>query len=203
MIDCNKIKSSSRFSCENQNITGTRRAWILNFNDIDSVVFSLSYKMVIENINLKAGKISYKIDGQQNSIAPKSTLIIGNFFKNYDHSVGFLSFDISPELKENIEGAKSGLFVVIVENVFKGVSGNTAFEVYGIDAGLRFILIDKDPNNQDTQGGIQFTLSTDKNKEPFGARTFFVSDYETTLALIEGLSSLPSDFNNDFNNDFN
>lgn len=202
MFDCFKIKDSISFNCENPNISGTRRAWILNFNDIDSVQYS-SNKMIIENIILKTGKISYKIDGQQNSIAPKSTLINGTFSKNYDHSVGILSFDISPALKENLEGARRGLFVVIVENVFKGISGNGAFEVYGIDAGLRFILIDKDANNQDTQGGIQFTLSTDKNKEPFGARTFFQSNYETTLALIEALSSLPSDFNNDFNNDFN
>lgn len=202
MFNCNLISNSIAFDCENPNISGTRRAWILNFNDIDSVSLA-SNKMIIENIILKAGKISYKIDGRQNSIAPKSTLINGTFTKNYDHSVGILSFDISPELKENLEGARRGLFVVIVENVFKGTSGNSAFEVYGIDAGLRFTILEKDPNSQDTQGGISFTLATDKNKEPFGARTFFDSDYQTTLALIESLSSLPSDFNNDFNNDFN
>lgn len=189
MFFCEKISSSIAFNCENISTTGTRRAWIINFNDIDSVVYG-SNKMIIEDIILKARKISYKVSGNQNSIQPKVTLINGTFVKNYDHIVSMIGFDISPAGKENLQGAKNGLFVVIVENVFRGIGGNTAFEVYGIDSGLKFTLLDKDPNNADTQGGFQFTLANDKNKEPFGARTFFNTDYITTLDLIENLQFL-------------
>lgn len=201
MIDCNKINNSISLDCDFSLVTGTRRAWVLNYDDISSVTYEAN-KMIITEIVLKAGKISYKISGQQNSIQPKSALINGTFCKFYDHSVGMIGFDISPAVKENLQGAKNGLFVVIVENFFKGTNGNCAFEVYGIDSGLKFTLLDKDPNNADTQGGFQFTLANDKNKEPFGVRTFFDTDYTTTLDLIENMASL-SDFNNDFNKDFN
>lgn len=184
---CGSISSSIAFNCELPMQSGTRdKAWIINLDDIDTITYNTN-KMVVEDITLKDLKTAYFIDGQNNSIMPKCSLVKLAFTDMYDHIVKMLGFDISPAVKSNIEGMKNGRYVIITENVFRGTAGNSAFEVYGLNVGLEITILEKDPNNQDTQGAFDFTFGTNKNKEPKMVRTFFDTDYATTKALIEGL----------------
>lgn len=188
MAVCGKISSDILASCENPLQTGTvDRAVVINKDDIESVVYNLTNKMIVEDIVLKAGKTAYQIDGINNSIMPKATLIQQTFAKVYDHVVKMIGFDISPTTKENLEFMKYGKFVVIAENVFQGTAGNSAFEIYGLNVGLEITILEKDPNNVDTQGGFDFTFATNKNKEPKMPLTFYDTDFATTKALVDGL----------------
>lgn len=184
---CGAISGNILFDCENPMQSGTRdRAWIINLADIDTITYNTN-KMIVEEITLKAGKTAFYIDGQNNSIMPKASLVKLTYHDVYDHVIKMLGFDISPSTKENLEGMKSGRFVIITENVFKGTGGNSAFEIYGLNVGLELTILEKDPNNQDTQGAFDFTFATNKNKEPKMPLTFFDTDYNTTKELIEGL----------------
>lgn len=184
---CGAISGNIAFDCDVPMQSGTRdKAWIINLEDIDVITYNTN-KMIVEEITLKVGKTAYFIDGQNNSIMPKCSLVKLAYTDMYDHIVKMLGFDISPTVKENLEGMKSGRYVVITENVYKGTSGNSAFEIYGLNVGLEITILEKDPNNQDTQGAFDFTFATNKNKEPKMPLTFFDTDYATTKALIEGL----------------
>lgn len=184
---CGAISGNIAFDCEIPMQSGTRdKAWIINLDDIESITYATN-KMIVEEIVLKVGKTAYFIDGQNNSIMPKCSLVKLTFTDMYDHIVKMLGFDISPTVKENLEGMKNGRYVIITENVFKGTAGNSAFEIYGLNVGLEITILDKDPNNQDTQGAFDFTFATNKNKEPKMCLTFFDTNYATTKALIEGL----------------
>jgi len=184
---CGKISANILADCDDPLQTGTvDRAIVINLDDIESVAFNTN-KMIVEDIVLKVGKTAFVIDGINNSIMPKATMIQQTFAKVYDHIVKMIGFDISPATKENLEFMKYGRFVVIAENVFRGTAGNSAFEVYGLNVGLEITILEKDPNNVDTQGGFDFTFATNKNKEPKMPLTFFDTDYTTTKALIDGL----------------
>lgn len=201
MINCGKIFKSIGFNCENQVQSGTVVVYIANYNEVSNVVKDAERLAT----GLTFASCLYKIEGRQNSVAPMYNLIKGNFVEQYDHIVKCLGFDISPETKLNLEGAKSGKFVCIVENVYKGDAGKTAFEIYGLDAGLDMTILTRDPNNADTQGAFDLTFATNKNKEPFMPLYFQTGgSYGATKQFLEdAVACINGDFNDDFNNDFN
>lgn len=78
--------------------------------------------------------------------------------------------------------------VGIVNNKYKGTSGNSAYEVYGADAGLIVSQNIRDIINQENQGAFDVILKSDENSlEPHMPKTFFITDLATTKAAVEGL----------------
>lgn len=182
---CGQISGNILYDCDFPMQGGTRdRAWIFNLADIEGYVVDVNNPLLYSDITLLALKTGFVIDGRNNSIMPNFALIKGNFIEQYDHTISMKGWDISPEVKQNLEGMKSGRFVVVCENVFKGASGNSAFEVYGATTGLELSVLTRDPNNADTQGAFDFTFATVKNKEPKMPATLFDTSYADTLALL-------------------
>ena len=184
---CGAISASIGFDCDNPMQAGTEdKAWIINKSDIDSITYNTN-KMIVEDINLKVGKTAFTISGRNNSIMPSTALIKNTYTDVFDHIVNMVLFDISPAQKENLTGMISGKYVIVTENKFRGATGNSAFEIYGLDTGLELTVLTKDPNNADTQGAFSGTFATNKNKEPKMPRTVFITSYAATLAMLEGL----------------
>jgi hypothetical protein len=185
---CGKIAGNITINCDAPMQGGTRdRAWIINFDDVDDIVYNVTNKMIVEEILLKEAKTAYYIDGQQNSIAPNYALIKGALIDQWDHIIKMIGFDISPAVKENLTGMTTGKFLVITENVFRGATGNSAFEVYGISVGLEITILERNPLDADTQGGFNFTFATNKNKAPKMPHSVFDTSYAATKAMIEAL----------------
>jgi hypothetical protein len=109
------------------------------------------------------------------------------YFNMFDHTVTFKGFDISPAIKAQLNSAKDGKYIVIVENYFKGTDGNSAFEVYGLKTGLEFSELTRTPNDEATQGAFHFVLTTKTNKEAKMPNPLFVTSYAATKAVVEGL----------------
>lgn len=182
---CGAISGNILYNCDFPMQGGTRdRAWIFNYADIEGYVIDINNPMLYKDIELLATKKGFYIDGRNNSIMPSFTMIKGNFIEQYDHIIAMKGFDISPETKQNLESMKSGRFVVVTENVFKGENGDSAFEVYGATTGLELSVLTRDPNNADTQGAFDFTFGTVKNKEPKMPATLFDTSYNNTLELL-------------------
>ena len=185
---CGKISGNILADCNVPMQSGTAdRAIIINKDDIESVTVNATNDMVIEAITLKATKVAYQIDGINNSIRPSATLVQLTFKKMFDHMVQMIGFDISPLVKNSLTVGLEGRYVIITENLFRGTAGNSAFEIYGLTVGLELTVLTKDPNNQDTQGGFDFTFATNKNKEPRMPLTFFDTSYAATKVLVDGL----------------
>lgn len=184
---CGAIASSIGFDCDNPMQGGTEdKAWIINKADIDTVTYNTN-NMIVEDITLKVGKTAFTIAGRNNSIMPSTALIKNTYTDVFDHIVNMVLFDISPAQKENLQGMISGKYVIVTENKFRGATGNSAFEIYGLDTGLELTVLTKDPNNADTQGAFSGTFATNKNKEPKMPRSVFITSYASTLAMLEGL----------------
>jgi hypothetical protein len=199
-MNCDGIIEDLLNDCDNVVNAGTRRtSWVINYRELLSYVTAFTNKMIVESLNVSG--IIYKIVGYDSTVLPTYSKIDG-FQSSFDHVVNLKNFNLSSEAKLILEGVKNGLFILITENVQQGVDGRNAFEIWGLDAGLKPTVISRDPNSQDTQGAFDLTFATAKNKEPRQARNLWLGSYTATLDYLENLASM-SDFNNDFNNDFN
>ena len=184
---CGRLGANIALDCTNPLQAGTRdRGIVLNFDDIIGRTYAAD-GCTLEAITLASGAVGYYIDGQKNSIAPKSTMVARTFTNMFDHEVTMKGFDISPETKVQVNELKDSRVVVITENYYQGSGGNAAFEVYGLTVGLVAVEIERDPNSEETEGAFHFKFMTDTNKEPKTANTFFDTDYATTKAIVDAL----------------
>lgn len=184
---CGELSADISKSCTNPLQAGTRdRGIVINFEDILAPVYAADGETVVD-LTLSSGAVGYVIDGQNNSIEPKCSMVEQGFNNMFDHEVMMKGFDISPATKNQVNSMKDGRFVIITENYFRGASGDAAFEVYGLTTGLELTEIERDANSEETQGAFHFKFFTKKNKEAKVAATFYLTDYTTTKALVDAL----------------
>lgn len=186
---CGLLDQNIALDCDNPLQAGTRdKLWLINFDDINGTTINTSTG-VLEGLTLNSGAVAYVVDGQNNSIEPKATMVEQGYFNMFDHDVMFKGFNVSPAVKKAMNEIKDGRFVAITENYFRGANGQSAFEVYGLTTGLEVTELERDANSEDTQGAFHVKLFTKKNKEPKLPTNFFLTDYATTKALIEALEA--------------
>ena len=183
---CGALTEDNLKDCDVPLQSGTRdELKIMNFADV-----TLTRDVVtgaITAITQTVPGSAVVIDGQKNSIAPRTEMVKVGVYKRFDHEIKAMGFSISPIIKKDLESAKDGLYIGVVENFFKGADGSAAFEIYGADNGLELDALTREANNTDTQGGFEFTFFTDTNKEPRLPASFFLTDYATTKALYTAL----------------
>ena len=187
VLACGKISADILSNCDTPMIAGLRkRIIVINYDDIDTIDVNATNPLLIEDITLKLTKTAFEIDGRENTITATTTLLQPS--ELHDHVVTAMGFDISPATKANIQGMISGRFVIIAENVHKG-TGSDAFEIYGLDAGLKLMELTRDAVNVETQGAFAFNFrSNDVSKERFIPRTLYDGvSYASTKALVDGL----------------
>jgi len=187
---CGLLASGIGADCTNPLQAGTEDTLVLlNRTQIATLTKNISNPQVIEDIVLESAALGYVFQGLNNSIAPKSMMVKGRYFRNWSHEINFIAFDVSPEAKQVIEDMKDGDLTAIVYNKYKGTSGNSAFEIYGLYAGLKSETIERDVTNAETQGAFNILLKTDNERglEPYQPQTLFITDYATTLAVVEAL----------------
>ena len=185
---CGKINANIKKDCAVPLQMGTRDLCkIINFSDIVSRVYDDTNKSQVKDILLASGKTAFEIDGFKNSIKPKVTLDDTTYFKRFNHEVGIIGFDISIDTKEQLNAGIEGRYVIVTENYFQGEDGESAFEVYGLTAGMELTIVERDPTSADTQGGFTLMFSTPLNKEPKLPNAFFDTDYATTKAIFDAL----------------
>jgi len=189
---CGKLTADILEDCTVPLVAGTRdMAYVINFADWENATKTkVSGSNTYSGIVLPTGALAYKISGLKNSIDPDCTQVQVGSYQRFDHMVNMIGYDIDPTIKDQLNAAKDGVYVVIVENFFQGTAGNGAFEVYGADAGLVLRNINKKPTDADTQGGFKFTFMSDElRKEPMLPATVFITSYAATKALVEGLAA--------------
>ncbi|MEY4571069.1 MAG: hypothetical protein RLZ10_262 [Bacteroidota bacterium] len=185
-IACGGIIADLIADCDTPVQSGTQdKIWIWNFADVEGLTTEELNLMVVTAITMKATKTGFSLTGFNNSNMPNYAMFPTTFVNKWDHTVPCKVFNIDPATKLNLESMKEGLFMVATENVNKGVDGNSAFELYGADAGLKLTSITRDPNSADTQGAFDLIFSSPKNKQNYMPRTIFDTDYATSLAIIE------------------
>ena len=134
---CGDLSASFTINCSKPLQAGTAdNAWVINFDDISAVSYNIANPEIVEDIVLASGKSAFLIEGKNNSIEPSESLVKAKYSENFDHSVGVIVFQNGPTIKQQLNKAPKGRFVIITENKYKGASGESAFEVRGLTSGL-------------------------------------------------------------------
>ncbi len=188
---CGKISAGLTIDCNNPLQAGAEDQLILINRDdwLDATItYNVTNPEIIESVVLASGVVAYSYQGKNNSIAPKYEFIKQTYAEVYSHEVNFKVFNVDSVAKEQLEKMAKGSMVAIVQNKFKGTDGNSAFEVYGANAGLNVSQNIRDVINQENQGAFDVILKSDEaSLEPHMPKTFFITDLATTKAAVEGL----------------
>lgn len=178
-------------NCEKP-ITGgaNDRIWLVNKADIASTTPDPGNPYLITAITLNSGAYLYKYEGQNNSVDLRAALVRQRYTTVYDHEVIFKVFDNTPEVKKQLAYLGQGVVVAIVESNFKGSDDDSAFELYGLDAGLILNANESNKSDADTQGAWNLTISTSEQaKEPGPPKTLSYGSYTSTKAALEALEA--------------
>tara|TARA_R110002012_G_scaffold69403_4_gene179663 strand:- start:749 stop:1336 length:588 start_codon:yes stop_codon:yes gene_type:complete len=178
------IDADILFDCEDASIAGLEvDTIIVNRADVDttSITYDASNKLLMTNFQLKAGKSGFLIKGVKQVNSTNHELVIKETGTDkVKHIFNGLILTPSAANKLQLQNMKDGGdFVLIVEKKWKGASDEDAFEVYGIDSGLK--LTASNYNSNENDGAITFSLtSEDGYEEPKYPCNLLETDYDTT-----------------------
>ncbi len=189
--NCGKLSSHITLNCDNPLVGGSKDLLkLINFEDIDSITRNASNPQIIEGITLVSSPqaIAYQIEGKNNSNDLRAALVKARYSEGYDHEVIFRIFTNGAAVKKQIEAMAKGTFVAVIENNYRGSTGDAAYEIFGLDLGLELVEMETNKSDAETQGAYVLTLrSPELYKEPHLPATFFLTNYSTTKALYNAL----------------
>ena len=177
------------YDCTNPVIGGTEAVvYLFNRSDIVAYVRDTSNPQIITDITLAASAKGYRYEGYNTSVKPKSTFIKKDYSARFDHSVDFVIFSKGSAVKAEIEKLGTNRVVAVIENIHK--SGDSAFEIFGTDLGLELTTLKSDPNDANSEGAYEVTLTSPANfKEPHMPATLFAETYQGTQTMLQSLIS--------------
>src|SRR5690349_17931143 len=116
MSECAKISADLEIDCDDQLKGGTEdQGWIINWDDykLATITRDVDNPRIIEDIVLPSGAFAYKVEGQNNSVLPKSSFVKGKYVGQFKHEVNFIVFKIDPATKKELTAASNGRFVFV------------------------------------------------------------------------------------------
>lgn len=186
---CGALTSGFTVDCANPLNAGVNSTfYIANKADIDTITYDPTNPMLATDITMKATKVFYKFEGQLQSTEPKVNGVKGKYVNQFEHTVSFLVFNLSPETKKQLLNLKDGTYVVLIENNYTGTDGNAKYELYGAGSGLRFENFERNALDAETLGAFKIELKTQEYaRESKPAVTFYDTDLATTDAAVLAL----------------
>lgn len=188
---CGQISAHILVDCNNPMIGGADdRLVLINKDDweLATITRNGTNNQLIEGITLATGADAYYFEGKNHSLEPAQRLVKQRYAEVYDHEVIFKVFKIDAPTKTQLEALAKGKFVAILQNNFKGASGDSCFEIYGEEVGMEVPELERIIGDAETQGAFNITLRTPEQvKEGHLPATLFLTNFVTTLAIVDGL----------------
>jgi hypothetical protein len=192
MADCTgKITANFVLDCDYLPIGGlTTNAILINFDDIDRTATTIdgTNRLLMTNLQLKAGKTGYLFTGVKQTNAKNYALVPKD--ANVDKwTHGFNGTVFNPSVENKLQVANLGLggkYVLIVEQLWKGEDNEDAFEVLGYFTGLKL----NEATNASGENDNVITLvlgSEEGYEEPSLPHNLLETDYATTKLAYDNL----------------
>ncbi len=183
-------------NCEDGATPGTSgRILLINYADIDRALSKMSATdaNVIEDLILKEGATAYEVDSMPGSaVLGESGLVVGTYKSGFSHSVTGRIFKKNEDAKTFINQLPNALIVALVENMNRGDAGDTKYEVYGWDNGLRLTEHTGSTDMPD-DAPYTFVIATGENaREATLPKSFFKTDEATTDTAVDALLIAPT-----------
>jgi hypothetical protein len=184
---CGSIAAGHSPDCSYPLTAGNNERLILyNFNDVDTLDRAVGNSLIVEEIVMIATKVGYAFNGQNYSNEPKYRMRKGPYVNTYEHEAAFLVFGYNGAVKKELEAMAKGKLIAVIENNFRGATGDHAFELLGGGSGLFVESIERDPNDQDNNGAFKVVLKTgERGGEASLPFAVFDTSYAVTKAMID------------------
>jgi hypothetical protein len=156
-----------------------------NRGDIATTTVDGSNRNLITAITLESGKQAYTITGFKKSSNSGHDIVVGeNLPDLYKQYISIQPWGIDSATVNELDNLSD--LVIIVENKNKGVDGDGAFEIYGLETGL---YKSSDTRRVNDNNGIQTIEMTTQDGEDstVSRHVFFDTDYATTAAAVTAL----------------
>lgn len=184
-IDCTgNLTADILFDCSNAPVGGIEQNVVLiNKDDIDfaNTTIDATNRILLTNLQLKAGKTGYLLTGVKQSSGKAWELVKKeNAPDKFKHTFSGVIFNPSAANKQQADSLSKGAkYVVVVEQVWKGTDSVEAFEVLGLTSGLELMTMTN--NSKENDNMIMFELaSSDGFEETTMPRTLLDVTYAAT-----------------------
>lgn len=189
-IDCTgALTADILFDCENTAVGGIEQNVVLiNQDDIDRATTTVDAdnRILLTNLQLKAGKTGYKLTGVKQSNGKAWELVKKeNAPDKFKHTFSGVIFNPSADNKEQADSLSKGAkYVVVVEQKWKGEGNADAFEVLGLNSGLELTTMTN--NSKENDNMIMFELSSaDGYEEVTMPKTLLDGTYAATKTVFD------------------
>jgi len=184
-IDCTgSLTADILFDCANAPVGGIEQnVLLINKDDIDmtSTTVDATNRILVTNLQLKAGKTGYLLSGVKQSNGKAWELVKKeNAPDKFKHTFSGVIFNPSAENKLQADSLSKGAkYVAVVEQVWKGTGNKEAFEVLGFSSGLELTTMSNSSKENDNM--IMFELaSADGFEEVTMPKTLLDGTYTAT-----------------------
>ena len=189
---CSLLDKELKADCDKPLTAGTHETMLLiNPSEIASITYDLTHSNVITDITMKSTKKAYAWVGIKQSNNPSVTLVEGEYQNKFEHKIEGLVFNTSYEDDKVLQDLAIGNapLIAIIHKRDHGDGGKRAFRVYGNHAYLYLRALTQVVNDNANLGAWQFTLQTLDSGSSILPEAFFDTDYATTLAAFEALTT--------------
>lgn len=187
MANCTgELAADIILDCEKKPIGGLEaEITLINRADILTVTKSPTNPSVVTGISLKSTKKAFKYQGFKKTANAGSDLVIAdNMPDGFTHYLSLIIWGSDGATVDSLRSIND--VVSIVENKNKGIAGDGAFEIYGLETGLYKTTLTKRSN--DNGGTYNLEMGTQAGEEASTpTHVFFATDYATTAAARTAL----------------
>lgn len=196
---CNEgLYQGSEYCCGKPPQGGVSDRMILfNWDNLETIVVNPTTG-AITDIVLKQNTKAYAFIGVNGSNIPQTTYTPTTFLPQYDHQIQFLAFDTTQKAKTNYQTLALKPVICIIEKTKgKTQGGDDSFEVFGLGVGMLLSDLQYLPADPENGGVYQITVKSNDNKakESELPKSFWDTDYATTVGKINAFLNLPFLFN--------
>lgn len=184
-IDCTgNLTADILFDCANAPVGGIEQNVVLiNKEDIDlaNTTVDATNRILVTNLQLKPGKTGYLLSGVKQANGKAWELVKKeNAPDKFKHTFSGVIFNPGATNKLQADSLSKGAkYVAVIEQVWKGVDSDDAFEILGLSSGLELMTMTN--NSKENDNMIMFELSSaDGYEETTMPRTLLDVDYAAT-----------------------
>lgn len=164
---------------------------VFNRTDITGYTYASGNDYIIEDITMSGAALGFRYKGLVNTNNFKSESVELNFTTMWKTTGTIMLWSNNgAAIKEMDSALVKGDLVIVVENKDKGTAGDAAFDVHGVDVGLRATKVTRDPSSNDNQGAWLVEFGPPKNQyEKKPVRKFYKTSYAVSLGLLDDVTT--------------
>jgi len=174
------------FDCEYKPVKGAENSIVvLEKENIDTLTFNESNKLIIEALTQVATTRAYSYIGNGNPINPSKSLISDEQGVRWMESIPFTIEGNTPEIKNELNRLAGKPLLIICENYYQGdATGKSVYEVYGVKSPVYL------ESCEDAEGNMRWMCvfkNKDRYESPTPPHNIFLTSLTVSKAIVDAL----------------